>query len=704
MTAPARYTVTAALPYANGPIHIGHLAGCYLPADVYVRYLRATGADVLFLCGSDEHGVAITIKARQMGLTPQQVIDRYHTQIAQAFASFHISLDVYSRTSLPVHHETAQAFFLKFYEEGKFIEQESEQYYDPKENLFLADRYIRGECPVCGNPNAYGDQCENCGSTLSPTDLKHPRSALSGETPILKTTRHWFLPLDAWQDSIAHYIESHSDDWKPNVLGQCRSWLKDGLKPRAMTRDLDWGIDVPHSIPGHEGKKLYVWFDAPIGYISAAKDWAARRGTPDAWKPYWLKDAAGGDAKLIHFIGKDNIVFHCIIFPAMLRAEGSYIVTEAVPANEFMNLEGDKISTSRNWAVWAHEFINDFSATPRAADLLRYVLCSTLPETKDADFSWKDFQTRINSELVAIYSNFVHRVLSLIHKYYTGVVPAPAQTLALDDALLREVSTRKHAAGLAIEQYRFRDALIEVMNIARTGNKYLADTEPWHLHKTDPARTQTVLYHALQVVGMLGIVTEPFLPETAAALRAMLGMEAKPWATAPTALGLTPGHTLQAAEMLFKNVEDEQIALQLAKLDASRTAYQAANSAQTPAAAQPVAAKPIKPIISYEEFDKLDLRLGTITAAERVPKADKLLKLTVALGTDTRTIVSGIAEHFTPEAIVGQRVLVLANLAPRKLRGIESQGMILMAENADGKLTFVQPMATEVFVDGSIVK
>jgi methionyl-tRNA synthetase len=692
---PQRYTLTAALLYANGPVHIGHLGGCYLPADVYARYLRATGADVLFISGSDEHGVAITMKARQEGLTPRQVIDKYHPMIEQAFRDFDISFDIYSRTSLPVHHQTSQEFFLKFYNENKFEETTTEQYYDEEAKQFLADRYIRGTCPVCANPDAYGDQCERCGSSLSPTDLKNPRSALSGKPPVLRPTTHWFLPLDKYQGWINQYVENHSADWKANVLGQCRSWLAAGLKPRAMTRDLDWGVAVPSQIPGHEGKVLYVWFDAPIGYISAAKDWAQNtRKQPDAWKPYWLKEAAAGGTRLVHFIGKDNIVFHCIIFPAMLQQHGAFVLADNVPANEFLNLEGDKISTSRNWAVWAHQYVADFKHIPRSTDMLRYVLASIMPETKDAEFTWKDFQQRVNSELVGIYSNFVHRVLSLIQKYYGGAVPQPQTREAADEELLLQVSTLKHAAAVAIENFKFKEALAEVMNMARAGNKYLADTEPWHLHKTNPARVQTILYNALQVVNTLAVASEPFLPQTSTTLLRLAGMGKQPWGEVKT---VAPGTQLPTPEMLFKNVEDAEIEKQVAALAATRTA----TPAQPQAAPKPVAA--VKGAITYEQFAALDLRLGTITAAERVPKADKLLKLQVDIGSETRTIVSGIAEHYAPENIIGQRVLVLANLAPKKLRGIDSQGMILMAENAAGKLAFVSPSAAG-FADGDVVK
>lgn len=696
---PQRYTLTAALLYANGPVHIGHLGGCYLPADVYARYLRATGADVLFISGSDEHGVAITMKARQEGLTPRQVIDKYHPMIEQAFKDFDISFDVYSRTSLPVHHQTSQEFFLQFYREGKFEEKTTEQYYDEEAKQFLADRYIRGTCPVCANPDAYGDQCERCGSSLSPTDLKNPRSALSGKPPVLRPTTHWFLPLDQYQSWINQYVEGHAADWKTNVLGQCRSWLAAGLKPRAMTRDLDWGVPVPSQIPGHEGKVLYVWFDAPIGYISAAKDWAANiRKQPDAWKQYWLKHESGGETgtRLVHFIGKDNIVFHCIIFPAMLQQHGAFVLADNVPANEFLNLEGDKISTSRNWAVWAHQYVADFKHIPRCTDMLRYVLASIMPETKDAEFTWKDFQQRVNSELVGIYSNCVHRVLSLIQKYYNGVVPEPQTREALDEELLLQVSTIKHAAAVAIENFKFKEALAEVMNLARAGNKYLADTEPWHLHKTNPARVQTILYNALQVVNTLAVVSEPFLPQTSATLLRLVGMDKQPWGSVKT---VPAGTQLPAPEMLFKNIDDAEIEKQIAALAATRAAAPAAAPPQ-PEAKQTA---PIKAAITYEQFAAMDLRLGTITAAERVPKADKLLKLTVDIGLEQRTIVSGIAEHYAPEAIIGQRVLVLANLAAKKLRGIDSQGMILMAENAAGKLAFVSPAAAG-FEDGDLVK
>jgi methionyl-tRNA synthetase len=664
-----RYTVTAALPYANGPVHIGHLAGCYLPSDIYVRYLRANKRDVLFVCGSDEHGVPITIKARKEGVSPQQIVDKYHEIMKQSFVDFGISFSIYSRTSSKTHHETASAFFKKMYDEGKFIEQETDQYYDEEVNQFLADRYIVGTCPKCGNENAYGDQCEKCGTSLSPTDLINPHSTLSGAKPVLRKTKNWFLPLDKLQPHIKAYLDEHKD-WKVNVYGQCKSWLEtgDGLQPRSMTRDLDWGIPVP--VAGAEGKVLYVWFDAPIGYISNSIELL-----PNDWEKYW-KDK---DTRLIHFIGKDNIVFHCIIFPAMLMEHGEFIVADNVPANEFLNLEGDKISTSRNWAVWLHEYLEAFKDKQ---DELRYVLTSIAPETKDSEFTWKDYQARVNNELVAILGNLVNRVMVLTDKYFEGNVP---DTKGCDD-LQKFITEQREKVTQSIEEFRFREALSEVINVARHGNQLLSEKEPWKLIKTDKEQTGVILYDCLQIIANLGILCEPFLPFTSKKIFDMLQLDATAfsWKDIGRQDLVPAGHQLGKAALLYQKVEDEIIDAQIAKLQQTK-----AMSAPTP---EPVKAEPTaKAEITYDDFAKLDLRAGTIIAAEKVEKADKLLKLTVDLGSETRTIVSGIAAHFAPEDIVGFQVCVVANLAPRKLRGIESKGMILMADTADGKLEFVSP-------------
>ena len=662
-----RYTITAALPYANGPVHIGHLAGCYLPADIYTRYLRSTGADVKYICGSDEHGVPITIKAKKEGITPQQVVDKYNKIMGDSFKEFGISFDIYSRTSSPTHHDTASQFFKTLYDKGVFKEEITEQYFDEKANQFLADRYIVGTCPKCGNENAYGDQCEKCGTSLSPTELINPRSTLSGEKPVLKKTKNWFLPLDTMQPDIEKYIDSHKD-WKPNVYGQCKSWLNAGLQPRAMTRDLDWGVKVP--IPDAEGKVLYVWFDAPIGYISATKDL-----TPD-WEKYW-KDK---ETKLVHFIGKDNIVFHCIIFPAMLMAEGSFILPENVPANEFLNLEGDKISTSRNWAVWLHEYLLEFKDKQ---DVLRYTLCANAPETKDNDFTWQDFQAKNNNELVAILGNFVNRTLVLTHKYYEGKVPDAAEYTKADVLLLEEISKYPAKIAASIEQYRFREALGELMNLARLGNKYLADNEPWNLIKTDAKRVQTIMNISLQISANLAVLMEPFLPFTAKKLSTMLNLnEGLKWNDATRTNILLTGHQIGTASLLFEKVEDETIAAQVQKLEDSKKQNALDNVA---------AVEPAKAETSFDDFSKMDIRIGTILEAERVPKTDKLLKLLIDTGIDKRTVVSGIEGSYKPEEIIGQQVCILVNLAPRKIKGIESQGMILMAENNKGELSFVAP-------------
>jgi methionyl-tRNA synthetase len=673
-----RHTVTAALPYANGPVHIGHLAGCYLPADIYVRYLRSKGEDVKFICGSDEHGVPITIKAKKEGITPQQVVDKYNKIMGDSFKEFGISFDIYSRTSSKVHHETASEFFKTLYDKGVFKEEVTEQYFDEKANQFLADRYIIGTCPKCGNDNAYGDQCEKCGTSLSPTELINPRSTLSGEKPVLKKTKNWFLPLDKMQPDIERYIDSHKD-WKSNVYGQCKSWLNAGLQPRAMTRDLDWGVKVP--VAEAEGKVLYVWFDAPIGYISATKDL-----TPD-WAKYW-KDK---ETKLVHFIGKDNIVFHCIIFPAMLMAEGSYILPENVPANEFLNLEGDKISTSRNWAVWLHEYLLEFKDKQ---DVLRYTLCANAPETKDNDFTWKDFQAKNNNELVAILGNFVNRTLVLTHKYYEGKVPDAAEYTKSDVLLLDEISKFPARIAGSIEQYRFREALGELMNLARLGNKYLADNEPWNLFKTDPKRVQTIMNLSLQISANLSVLMEPFLPFTSKKLGSMLNLnEGLKWNDATRTNLLLTGHQINTASLLFDKVEDETITAQVQKLEDSKKQNELENAS---------AVEPAKAETSFDDFSKMDIRVGTILEAERVPKTDKLLKLLIDTGIDKRTIVSGIAGSYKPEDIIGQQVSILVNLAPRKIKGIESQGMILMAENNKGELSFVAPTRQEMNNGGAI--
>ena len=665
---PKRYTVTAALPYATGPVHIGHLAGVYLPADIYVRYLRAQNRDVKFICGSDEHGVPITIRAQKEGVTPQQVVDKYHKIIGDSFRDFNVSFDVYSRTSSETHAEVSSAFFKKLYEAGQFIEQTTQQLYDEQAGQFLADRYVVGTCPNCGNENAYGDQCERCGSSLSPTELINPRSMLSGNTPVLRDTKHWFLPLDQYEPWLREWIiEGHKNDWKTNVYGQCKSWIDQGLHPRAVTRDLDWGVPVP--VPGAEGKVLYVWFDAPIGYISATKE-----GFPDEWEKYWQDP----ETKLVHFIGKDNIVFHCIIFPVMLKAHGEFILPDNVPANEFLNLEGDKISTSRNWAVWLHEYLQDF---PGQADVLRYVLCANAPETKDNDFTWKDFQARNNNELVATLGNFVNRAAVLTQKFFDGKVPARGELQEIDEEVFRQVAEFPNRVGDLIENYRFRDALAEVMNLARLGNKYLADTQPWHLIKTDAARTGTVLHVALQVAAALVPLLTPFLPESAAKLATMLGLAPGDWASAARAEQLPAGHQLQEPALLFAKIDDAVVNSQVQKLLDTKQANALANTPVTAA----------KENISFDDFGKMDLRVGTIIAAEKVAKTKKLLKLTIDTGLDHRTIVSGIAESFIPEALIGQQAMVLLNLAPREIKGIQSQGMLLLAENADGSLALMQP-------------
>ncbi|WP_161888849.1 methionine--tRNA ligase [Pontibacter russatus] len=666
-TTPKRYTVTAALPYANGPVHIGHLAGVYLPADIYVRYLRAQQRDVKFVCGSDEHGVPITIRAKKEGITPQQAVDKYHELIKSSFQDFNVSFDIYHRTSSDVHAETAAGFFLKLYQDGKFIEQTTQQYYDEKAQQFLADRYITGTCPNCGNENAYGDQCENCGTSLNATDLINPKSTLSGLKPVMRETKHWYLPLNEYEGWLREWIvEGHKNDWKPNVYGQCKSWIDQGLQPRAVTRDLDWGVPVP--VEGAEGKVLYVWFDAPIGYISATK------ALTDEWEKYW-KDA---ETKLVHFIGKDNIVFHCIIFPAMLKAHGYYILPDNVPANEFLNLEGEKISTSRNWAVWLHEYLQEF---PGKDDVLRYVLAANAPETKDNDFTWKDFQARNNNELLAILGNFINRAVVLTQKYYNGAVPARGELQEIDREALEQLAKYPTIIADLIERYRFREALSELMNLARLGNKYLADTEPWKLIKTDAERVKTVMNIALQISASLNILMEPFLPASAQKLSDMLNKPVGKWAEAGAADLLPVGHVIGTPALLFEKIEDAAVEAQVQKLLDTKKANELANAVTEPA----------KENISFEDFSKMDIRIGTILEAEKVAKTKKLLKLKIDTGLDQRTVVSGIAEFFNPEEIIGQQVSILVNLAPRDIKGITSQGMILMAENADGSLAFVQP-------------
>ncbi|MAM22374.1 MAG: methionine--tRNA ligase [Croceibacter sp.] len=683
MTTPKRYTITAALPYTNGPIHIGHLAGVYVPADIYARYQRMQGEDVLFVCGSDEHGVPITIKAKKEGVTPQDVVDKYHTIIKKSFEDFGISFDNYSRTSAKIHHDTASEFFENLYKNDKFIEEVTEQLYDPEANQFLADRFVVGTCPKCGNEESYGDQCESCGTSHNATDLINPKSAISGAKPILKETKHWFLPLDQYEDYLKDWIlKDHKKDWKTNVYGQCKSWIDDGLRPRAVTRDLDWGIPVP--VKGADGKVLYVWFDAPIGYISATKEWAQAKGKD--WEPYWKNE----DTKLLHFIGKDNIVFHCIIFPSMLKAEGSYIMPDNVPANEFLNLEGNKLSTSKNWAVWLHEYLEDF---PGQQDVLRYALTANAPETKDNDFTWADFQARNNNELVAVFGNFINRVVVLTNKYYGGDVPQPSTYSEIDEQTLTELKTYPDVIASSLERYRFREAQKLLMDVARLGNKYLADEEPWKTAKTDAERTKTVMYVALQIAAALATLSEPFLPFTSNKLKDILNLtsqdsaEKNSWNDISSKNALLPaGHQINKAELLFSKIEDEHIQIQLDKLEASKKANEAENAVVDPE----------KETVQFEDFTSMDLRVGTILEAEKMPKTKKLLVLKVDTGIDVRTIVSGIAESFKPEDIIGKQVTVLVNLAPRKLRGVESQGMILMTEDANGNLVFVNPDATGI--------
>ncbi len=673
-----RYLVTSALPYANGPVHIGHLAGVYIPSDIYTRYLRLRGRDVVSVCGSDEHGVPITIKARKEGVTPQEIVDRYHRIIKDSFERLGMSFDIYSRTSSPTHAVTASDFFRKLYDEGKFIEKSSMQYYDEEAGTFLADRYIVGTCPKCGNDRAYGDQCEKCGSTLSPEELVDPHSAVSGSVPVLRETKHWYLPLDQYETFLREWILDGHKEWKTNVYGQCKSWLDGGLQPRAVSRDLDWGIPVP--VEGAEGKVLYVWFDAPIGYISATKDF-----TPN-WEKYWKSE----DTKMVHFIGKDNIVFHCIVFPSMLKAHGDYILPENVPSNEFLNLEGDKISTSRNWAVWLHEYLDEF---PGKEDVLRYVLCANAPETKDNDFTWKDFQARNNNELVAVLGNFVNRALVLTQKYFGGTVPACGGLTDYDRETIAEVAAVKGSLEKNIENYHFREALKEAMNIARIGNKYLADTEPWKVVKSDPERVKTILYVALQITANTAVAIEPFMPFSARKILAMLAVDKFDWERLGATDLIPAGHRIGEPALLFEKIEDDVIQRQLDKLEATKAANRAAESAQQ--------AEPQKDAVSFDDFQKMDIRVSTVLAAEKVAKTKKLLKLTVDTGIDRREIVSGIAEYFSPEELVGRQVLVLVNLEPRELKGILSRGMILMAEDADGRLRLLGP--GEKTVAGAIV-
>lgn len=661
-----RYLITAALPYANGPVHLGHLAGVYVPSDIYVRYLRQRGRDVKFICGSDEHGVPITIKAKKEGVTPQDIVDRYHKINKKAFADFGITFDIYSRTTSEEHRNTASEFFKKLYDKGEFIEKTSKQYYDTEAQQFLADRYITGTCPKCNSDGAYGDQCESCGTSLSATDLVNPKSTLSGSQPELRDTLHWFLPLDKYEPWLKEWILEENKHWKPNVYGQCKSWIDAGLQPRAVSRDLDWGIPVP--VEGADGKVLYVWFDAPIGYISATKEL-----TSD-WEKYWKDE----DSRMIHFIGKDNIVFHCIIFPSMLKAEGSYILPENVPANEFLNLEGDKISTSRNWAVWLHEYLEEF---PGKQDVLRYVLCANSPETKDNDFTWKDFQTRNNNELVAVLGNFVNRALVLTHKYFDGKVPELGELSDFDKETLAQMPKIKDQVEYSLENFRLREALKYAMDLARLGNKYLADTEPWKLIKTDEERVKTILNISLQITANLSTVVEAFLPDTADKLRKFLAIEKISWENAANTDNLAVGQQINKPELLFEKIEDSQVEFQLEKLQKSKEANEIAE----------FEAAPQKPNIEFDDFTKMDIRVGTIIEAEKVAKTKKLLQLVVDTGIDKRTVVSGIAEYFEPEKIIGQQVCILVNLAPRKIRGIESQGMILMAEDADGSLRFTEP-------------
>jgi len=675
MSSSKRYTVTAALPYTNGPIHIGHLAGVYVPADIYARYLRLTGNDVAYICGSDEHGVAIPMRAKKEGVSPQEIIDKYHTIIKQSFKDFGISFDNYSRTSSKIHHKTASDFFIDLHKKGDFIEEVTAQLYDAEANQFLADRFVVGTCPKCGFEESYGDQCEHCGTSHNGTDLINPKSAITGNTPTLKETKHWFLPLDKHESFLREWIlDGHKSDWKSNVLGQVKSWIDDGLRPRAVTRDLEWGIPVP--VDGGEGKVLYVWFDAPIGYISSTKEWAEREGKN--WEDYWKDE----NTKLVHFIGKDNIVFHCIIFPSMLKAHGGYILPENVPANEFLNLEGNKLSTSKNWAVWLHEYLEDF---PNQQDVLRYTLTANAPENKDNDFTWKDFQAKNNNELVAIFGNFINRVVVLTNKYYDGQVPVAGEFTEVDEDTLASIKHFPESIGKSIQRYRFREASQELMNLARLGNKYLADEEPWKVIKVDEERVKTIMYVALQISAALAVVSEPFLPFTSDKLKKMLHISNendRSWNDVSEKEVLLPAnHQIGSAELLFSKIEDKTVTTQLEKLAATKKANEQESKV----------IEPQKETIDFEDFTKLDMRVGTILEAVKVAKTKKLLQLKVDVGIDVRTIVSGIAESFSPEDIIGQQVTVLTNLAPRKIRGVESQGMILMTDTPNGKLAFVEP-------------
>jgi methionyl-tRNA synthetase len=665
-----RYTVTAALPYANGPVHIGHLAGVYVPADIYSRYLRLKGKDILYICGSDEHGVPITIRAKKEGISPQAVVDKYHEINKKAFKDFGISFDIYDRTSSPVHHQTAAEFFQKLYEEGKFVEKESEQYYDEKSQQFLADRYIVGTCPNCQFTEAYGDQCEQCGSSLSPSELIHPRSTLSGEKPVLKETKHWYLPLENYEKWLSKWILTNHKEWKPNVYGQCKSWLDNGLQPRAVTRDLDWGVPVP--LRDAEGKVLYVWFDAPIGYISATKQWAMENNSD--WEPYWKSE----DTRLVHFIGKDNIVFHCIIFPSMLKAHQEYILPDNVPANEFLNLENNKISTSKNWAVWLHEYLEEF---PDKEDVLRYTLCANAPETKDNDFTWKDFQAKNNNELVAILGNFINRALVLTQKYFDGEVPEQSDLFDFDHEVIRKVNKIPELIEKGLDNFKFREALVQYMELARTGNKYLADTEPWKLIKENPKRVGTILNISCQIVAKLATFGAPFLPFSSAKIFDMLAIETIGWEDAKKDIIVPERHQIKKPYLLFEKIEDKVVEFQIQKLENTRK-----DNMQSQAAYPP-----IHPEIVYDDFVKLDMRVGEILAAEKIEKSKKLLKLQVDIGVEKRTVLSGIAEQYSPKDVIGKKVIFLANLKPRKMMGIESQGMILMSEDKDGIIRFLTP-------------
>ncbi len=682
MQEPKRYLITAALPYANGPLHIGHIAGAYLPADVYVRYLKLKGKDVAFICGSDEHGVPITLRARKEGISPQEIVDRYHKINEKAFKDLGIEFDIYHRTSAPLHHKTASDFFRKLYEQGEFVEKEDEQFYDEKEQQYLADRYIVGTCPKCNYEDAYGDQCEQCGASLSPKELVNPQSALSGNEPVLKKTKHWYLPLDKYQEEwLENWIDSHKNDWKPNVYGQCKSWLSQELKPRAVTRDLEWGVPVP--LEEADGKVLYVWFDAPIGYISATKAWAEEQGKN--WEDYWKDE----ESSLIHFIGKDNIVFHCLIFPSMLKAHGDYILPDNVPANEFLNLEGRKLSTSRNWAVWVNEFVEDF---PGKEDVLRYTICANFPEQKDNDFTWKDFQNKNNNELVAVLGNFVNRALVLTKKYFEKKVPGRNELTDYDKEILEKAAKIKEDLENRLENYKFREAVKVAMDMGRLGNKYLADTEPWSLYEKDPDRVATILNISLQITASLSIIIEPFMPFTAENLRKFLNIDKLNWELAGTSDILNPGHEVNKPKHLFQKIEDKVVEQQVEKL----------KEAQRKIEQEEKGIEPAKEDISFEDFTKLDIRIGTVLEAEKVPKTKKLLKLKVDTGLDEREVVSGIAEYFNPEDIKGNQVSIVVNLAPKKIKGIQSHGMILMAENADGKLVFISP--DEAMENGSMVK